>query len=308
MEEIMRRIILACALACILGVPAKAQEKVSFPSTDGDLKGGTPTTITGYLYKPAGAGPFAAVVSLPGCDGVLGESDDVLGKKGEIHPLYGQWGEILSRAGYIILLVDSFQPRGQGGQCGITGAGILREVTRDAFGGMNYLRSRRDVRPDSIALLGHSYGGGATLYTMSKNALPLLALPKAPEKDFRTAIVFYPGGCPFLLGRNPLTNQTNTHWRPRQPMLFLIGEADNYTPAATCKEVIVQAKEQGGPPIDTHFYPDAHHGFDHPNLPTTVVTNVKLPPDGHSPTIGSNAEARADAINRVTQFLSKQLQ
>jgi hypothetical protein len=30
---------------------AAAQEKVSFPSTDGDLKGGTPTTMTGYLYK-----------------------------------------------------------------------------------------------------------------------------------------------------------------------------------------------------------------------------------------------------------------
>jgi dienelactone hydrolase len=162
--------ILMCAAAAALfsGGQAVAQEKVSFPSTDGDLKGGTPTQITGYLYKPTGSGPFAAVVSMPGCDGVLGESDDILGKKGEIHPLYGQWGEILSRAGYIVLLVDSYQPRGQGSQCGNTGVGLLREMPRDAI-----LRSRLDVRPDSIALLGQSYGGGATLYTMSKNALPL---------------------------------------------------------------------------------------------------------------------------------------
>jgi dienelactone hydrolase len=302
----MYRSIIGVAAALFITSQAVAQEKASFPSTDADLKGGTPTTITGYLYKPAGAGPFAAVVSMPGCDGVLGESDDILGKKGEIHPLYGQWGEILSRAGYIVLLVDSFQPRGQGSQCGGTGVGLLREMPRDAIGGMNYLRSRPDVRPDSIALLGQSYGGGATLYTMSQNALPLdVALPKVPENDFRTAIVFYPGGCPFLLGRNPVS-QTNAHWRPRQPMLFLIGEADNYTPAAPCKELIAQAKEEGGPPIDTHFYPDAYHAFDHPNLPLTV-TKVKLPPDGHSPSIGSNPEARADAIERVTQFLSKPL-
>jgi dienelactone hydrolase len=306
----MYRILMcAAAGALLIASQAVAQERMSFPSTDADLKGGTPTTITGYLYRPAGSGPFAAVVSMPGCDGVLGESDDILGKKGEIHPLYGQWGEILSSAGYIVLLVDSFQPRGQGSQCGntVTDVGLLREMPRDAIGGMNYLRSRPDVRSDRIALLGQSYGGAATLYTTSKSALPLdVALPKAPEKDFRAAIVFYPAGCPFLLGCNPIS-QTNAHWRPRQPMRFLIGEADNYTPAATCKEVIAQAKDEGGPPIDAHFYPDAHHAFDHPNLPLTV-TNVKLPPDGHSPSIGSNPEARADAINRVTQFLSKQLQ
>ena len=67
----MSRIILACALTGIFAMPAKAQEKVSFPSTDADLKGGTPTTLTGYLYKPAGAGPFTAVVGMPGCAGLI---------------------------------------------------------------------------------------------------------------------------------------------------------------------------------------------------------------------------------------------
>jgi dienelactone hydrolase len=166
---------------------------------------------------------------------------------------------------------------------------------------MNYLRSRPDVRPDSIALLGQSYGGGATLYTMSKNALANdVALPNAPEKDFRAAIVFYPGGCPFLI-------RTNAHWRPRQPMLLLMGESDDFGGLAACKEVVAHANGEGGPPIDAHFYPNAHHAFDHPNLPVTV-TDLKVPPDGHSPSMGSNPEARADAIERVTQFLAKQLQ
>jgi poly(3-hydroxybutyrate) depolymerase len=91
---------------------ASAQEKVSFPSTDGDLKGGTPTIINGYLYKPSGPGPFAAVVSIHGCDGAAND-------KGEVRPLYGTWGEVLSQKGYVVLLIDSLQPRGHVSLCAV---------------------------------------------------------------------------------------------------------------------------------------------------------------------------------------------
>ena len=264
-----------------LMIPAVAatQEKVSFPSTDGDLKGGPPTTITGYLYKPAGSGPFAAVVSMPGCDGVLGG-------KGEIHPWYGQWGEILSRGGYIVLLVDSFRPRGQSDQC-IGSIAILPETPRDGFGAMNYLRSRPDVRPNRIAIMGQSYGGSAMLFAIANGA------DVAPEKDFRAAVGLYP----------TCIRIQDAHWRPRQPMLLLMGESDNGGSLAPCKELIAHA----GPLIDAHFYPNAHHLFDAPNLPVTV-TNLKTPsPDAHLLIVGSNHEARADAIERIMQFLAKQL-
>src|SRR5258708_32156541 len=62
-------IALSLSLFFALIPTAGAQEKVSFPSTDGDLKGGAPTMIAGYLYKPAGSGPFAAVVGIHGCVG-----------------------------------------------------------------------------------------------------------------------------------------------------------------------------------------------------------------------------------------------
>jgi dienelactone hydrolase len=168
----MYRTIRCAAAALFIASQAIAQEKVSLPSTDADLTGGAPTTISGYFYKPAGAGPFAAVVSMPGCDGVLGESDDILDKKGEIHPMYAQWGEILSSKGYLVLPIDSLQPRVRNRLCEDFGIGLSREMTRDAVGGMNYLRSRPDVRPDSIAIMGQSYGGMATLFTTSKGALP----------------------------------------------------------------------------------------------------------------------------------------
>src|SRR5258707_2468370 len=104
----LRILMCAAAGAFFTSSQAVAQEKVSFPSTDGDLKGGTPTTITGYLYKPAGSGPFAAVVGMHGCGGL------VVDEKGTLSPLNEQWGEILSRAGYLVLLVDYFRSRGHG--------------------------------------------------------------------------------------------------------------------------------------------------------------------------------------------------
>ena len=273
---------------------AGAQEKVPFPSLDADLTGGKPTTISGFLYRPEGPGPFSAAVGLHGCDGVID-------KQGKIRALYGTWGEILSGERYIVLLADSFSPRGYGDLCAvqpISARPVLpdRETPRDAFGAMEYLRSRSDVRPQSIAILGQSYGGLAMLFTVADDAMPN-SVP--PNKDFRAAIALYPN-CPPLVAAKP-------NWKPRQPMLFLMGEADNFIPPVSCKDMLAREKAAGGPAIEVHFYPDTFHAFDHPNLPKTELTNVKIPPDGHSPIIGTNPEARADAIGRVKKFLAEEL-
>jgi dienelactone hydrolase len=286
---------LALGLALVAATStAGAQEKVTFPSLDADQTGGKPTTVSGYLYKPEGPGPFPAVVGLHGCDGLVDQ-------QGKIEALYGTWGEILSKEGYVVLWADSFSPRGYGNLCAvqpISARPVLpyRETPRDAFGAMEYLRSRSDVRPESIAILGQSYGGLAMLFTVADDALPN-SVP--PNKDFRAAIAFYPN-CPPLVAAKP-------NWKPRQRMLFLMGEADNFTPPAPCKDMLAREKAAGGPAIDVHFYPDTFHAFDHPNLPKTVRTNVKLPPDGHSPIVGTNPEARADAIDRVKKFLAEEL-
>ena len=265
-EDVSMRYSLIVA-ALFIGNQAVAQERVSFPSTDSDLKGGTRTVITGDLYEPTGSGPFAAVVGLYGCGGLT--FNPIVGR------VYDQWGKLLSGNGYLFLLVDTLKSRGRDSLCGNSKSEPLNEVIRDAIGGLNHLRTRPDVRPDNIAIMGWSYGANAMMLTIAN----------APEKDFRTAIAFYPG-CRSLL---------DAHWRARQPILLLMGEADNIAPAAPCKELVAQAK----PPIDAHFYPNAYHIFDHQNLPITA---------GPLGTIGTNQEARADAINRVTQFLAKQLQ
>jgi dienelactone hydrolase len=209
-------------------------------------------------------------------------------------------GEVLSQKGYIVLLIDSFQPRGHVNLCAmlpVFSRPILpnRETPRDAFGALNYLRSRPDVRPDGIAILGQSYGGMALMFTIVNGALPK---DVPPEKDFRAAIALYPN-CPPVADKDP-------HWRPRQTMLLLIGDADTATPAGPCTAMLARAKGEGSPPIEMHVYPNTCHAFDHPNLPLMEMSSQRRP-DGTAPMAGLNPEARADAITRVTQFLAAEL-
>ena len=53
------------------GVAAHADEVVSFLSLDGAVTGGAPTALRGLLLRPAGAGPFPAVVAPHGCTGLF---------------------------------------------------------------------------------------------------------------------------------------------------------------------------------------------------------------------------------------------
>jgi len=283
----------ALSVAVAFGVSAQAQEKVTFASTDADLNAASASTITGYLYRPEGAGPFPAVIGLHGCNGLV-ELD------GKVSLLYGAWGEILAKEGYLVLLPDAFGSRGYGDLCGtpysVRPIKPDREMPRDSYGALAYLRTRPDVQPNSIAILGQSFGAVAMFHTIADDARPK---ELSPEQDFRAAVAFYPNCRPFL-AREP-------KWKPRQPLLFLMGEADNFTPAAPCKELLAAVAANGSPPVEAHWYSDAYHAFDHPDLPKIILSSIVLPPDGHSPTIGTNREARADAILRVKTFLGSKL-
>ena len=53
-------------------------------------------------------------------------------------------------------------------------------------------------------------------------------------------------------------------------------------------------------------YRDAHHAFDRENLPVFELRGLAFTPDGSGrATIGGNAEARADALQRVPQWLTR---
>jgi dienelactone hydrolase len=280
--------------AVLLGIlalsdAALAQEKVRFPSLDGDLTGGTPTQIEGLLYRPAGDAPAPAIILAHGCAGLYG-------RDGVPAPRHHEWAWRFHALGYVVLHVDSFTPRDVREICSKSERTVSpsRERPRDIYGALIYLQGLPFVRPDRIGLLGWSNGGSTTLYTVDQATR---ARPAGLNYDFRAAIAFYPG-C-----RTPLARK-NT-WITSIPLLILMGDADDWTPAEPCRELVERAKAHNAP-IDIHVYPGAYHDFDAPNSPIRVRRNVATTASGTA-TIGTDPAGRADALDRAPAFLARYL-
>ena len=273
----------AVALSSMLAVHsvASAQERVTFPSADGALNGGAPTELDGYLYRPAGAGPFPAVVAMHGCGGLFTPRD-----RSKLAARNIDWSARLSALGYVVLFPDSFNPRGLPEVCKQDQAKVRPGVHRvaDAYGALAWLQKQPFVRPGAIALMGWSHGGVTTLWA---SRLSSRARPKTVPTDFALGIAMYPG-CVAIL---------ETDYVPAFPVHMFVGDQDDWTPAAPCKAFAEKAK------LPIVAYPNAHHGFDSPHQGKLVLTGLRATKSGTA-TIGTDPEARADVIKRVPELLA----
>ena len=264
------------ASATLLG--AAAAETVRFPGKD--------VALIGEIFVPAGRGPHPAVVALHGCAGLYDG-------KGRLTPRHVDWAERLVARNFVVLFPDSFGSRGAAGQCRSEDrvARPSRERVDDVLAARAYLQRRGDVLKAAIALLGWSNGGSTVLYAIRKERAPGDAAP-----DFAAAVAFYPGcRTPYEGGR----------WHARLPLLILIGEADDWTPAAPCRALAGDAA-RAGEPVSIAVYPGAYHDFDHPDLPIRVRRGLAYTGDGRGTAhLGTDPAARADAIRRVPAFLRR---
>lgn len=269
-------LLLAAFAVLALALPAAAEpDRVRFP--------GPGVTLAGFLYRPAGHGPFPALVALHGCGGLVGRD----GKPGRRED---DWAHRLSAEGFIVLLPDSFSPRGLGSQCRNEDRKVRasRERVDDAHAARRWLQQHDFVKADAVSLMGWSNGGGATLYAVRANGRPIGAGP-----DFSRAVAFYPG-CRMLAEQKT--------WRPRMPVLILVGEADDWTPPAACRAL----SEMAGPDVTFHAYPGAYHDFDDPDRPVRRLRGLAFTAGGAGEAFaGTDPSARADALRRVPAFLAR---
>ncbi len=293
------RVVLATFCATIaFALPVAAAttgERVSFPSLDIDAQTGTPIMLTGLYFTPdSAAGGFPAVIALHGCDGMY---STLASRRGRLTARHQAMADMLVAEGYAVLFPDSFNPRGRREVC----SQPVREQTitqahrrLDVLGALEYVRSRTDIAPHRIALLGWSHGGSAVLATMNARQ-PMVAAYLAqvgdPAAFFLTAIAFYPGCYASL--------SSSYGFAPAAPLSVFIGEADDWTSAKPCVALGKQM-EASELPMQVRTYPGAHHGFDTPNLDRPLHLDV---PNGVRPgqgvTVASNPAARADAYARV---------
>jgi dienelactone hydrolase len=259
----------------LLSATAAGAETVTFPS------GGI--TINGELFRPAGKGPFPAVVALHGCAGLYS-------RRGELSARHADWARRLAAAGFLVLFPDSYGSRDLGPQCRMRNRAVrpARERVADAEAARAYLQRRTDVKPGAISLLGWSNGGSTVLYAVERRHRPVGGTP-----DFAVAIAFYPG-C-----RAPLESGT---WNTRLPLHILIGGADDWTPAAPC----LQLAETGGRRVSVTVYRGAYHDFDHPGLRLHALRGMAYSRDGtgivHT---GTDIAGREDALQRVPRLLAR---
>ena len=273
--------------------PAAVPETVKFASRDGK------TELIGYLFKPATAGPHAAVVMLHGRAGSYSSLKPGVMDARNLTARHRMWGEFWAERGYVALHVDSFGPRGYAQ--GFPKGSYKRRPTEvdeqtirplDAYGALDYLRTRSDVIADRIGVQGWSNGGMTSLAAMGKNsprAAPdtadraRLAVP-TPATDFRAAIAQYPG-CTVQRGEGD--------YQPYAPLLLLVAADDDEVSPKVCAALAAQLKQRSAA-VDFVVYQGAHHAYDDPGRTK----------QSHAP----NKAAMEDTLLRSEAFFRQHLQ
>jgi dienelactone hydrolase len=285
---------LVAAVIYALSVGAAAAqpttERVTFPSADGKTK------LVASLMRPVGEEPRPALVLLHGCSG--------LQRGGRIFPLYRNWAQLFVANSYVVLIVDSAGSRSFGETC--TGRPERRvmfaERPHDAYAALQYLQAQPFVRADRVGVVGWSQGGATILLAARTGSS---ARPAGLKADFRAAVALYPGLCDTQLQASLIGEAAARGWTTAIPLMVLQGTADNWTPAARCEAFMADAKARGTP-VEFKLYRDAYHTFDAPNMALHPLPAYRMA-NGVVPLIGTDEAARADALVRVPEFLSRYL-
>lgn len=225
------------------------------------------------------------MVLLHGCGGTYD-------REGELSARALDYARLLNAHGMHAPVVDSLTPRGETQLC--TQRIGTRRVTQanrrlDALGAVDWLAHRADVDAQRIGLMGWSNGGSTVLSTLNQRHADAAAAPVKPA----FAVAFYPG-CEAELRRG---------FDTRTKLLMLVGEADDWTPAAPCHEL---AQAAHGLAPDVEGYAGAYHGFDS----TAKLRFRKDVPNGANPGqgvhVGGDAAALAASRARLLRFLAQQ--
>ena len=238
---------------------AQAQQKISIPSVTPAAMGALlrheapPATVTGELYLPARAsGALPALVLKHGSGGLQGPTGTNIRK----------WAATFAGWGVAALVVDSFAPRGLTSTATDQSKLSSWADVADALAALQVLGADSRFDRSRIGIVGWSRGGGAafntTLETVRKSMIK-------DELKFALHIAFY----------GPADLQYRDRATDLSPVLFLHGEADNYTPIGPIREFADWLQSQGNP-VTLVSYPKAWHDFDLQGGPQVFAKDLEV--------------------------------
>jgi hypothetical protein len=121
-----------------------AEEEVAYENAAAKIK------LAGTLTLPKADGPVAAVLLITG-SGPQDRDEALMG-----HKPFLVLADYLTRRGIAVLRVDD---RGVGGSTGDSAASTTDDLTGDVLSGVAFLKTRKEIDPRRIGLIGHSEGG-----------------------------------------------------------------------------------------------------------------------------------------------------
>ena len=256
----------ACTLACATFVTAApAQEVVtsfaSGPPTgsyafaswtpktlrelDEGNKSGESVNIVGHLFLPPGNDKVPAVVLVHGSGGIY-------------HAELDYWPKQFNAAGIAVFTLDMFSPRGVQSTADDQSQVPFAADTADAFAALRILATHPRIDSKRIAIMGFSRGGIATLRTAVERIISDQKLPEGLR--YAAFIPTYGGGCAgiFRLVVKPGVFS-------KAPILFIHGDADDYTPIGPCQDYADKIGK-AGTPVEFVTIEGARHKFDSDDL------------------------------------------
>ncbi len=262
------------------------------------------------LFKPEGPGPFPAVIIMHDCSG--------LGPRSSGAP--DRWARELVGEGYVILIPDSFTTRGHADGVCTNPSPTRTEVNpsrrvRDAYAALAYVRTLPYVDGSRVGVMGGSHGGSTTLASMAAPEGDKDIFAREKRVGFAAAVALYPG-CAARYGgwqvarqsgsRGPIMDYSGVY-KPLAPLLILIGESDDWTPAEPCRK-LTEAAQRAGYPVLIKVYRAAHHSFDSDRPVRYVEARININSlTGRGATTGGDPEAWADSIREVVAFFAQHL-
>ena len=285
----MSRSLFAVAAALAFAVPAVAQETIhppavattppefSLPPAELGVFGG----FANKVLKPAGvaSGPLPAVVIGHTCGGVS-------------RPHIRDRAKELLAAGYMVVAVDSYGPRGVS-DCRNQTKADMRHQARDAYAAFDVLSRLPEVDARRIYYTGYSAGGMAAALLASTRHMPGEGKPMR----FRAIVSNY-ASCVFQQGPTTLWLQL----LPREidtPILMLMAAEDKELRPEDCFPQLEEMKA-AGQPVAWHVYPDTYHAWDQPGIQYSHTNGF-----GRTSIYRYSASATADSTRRMLEFFKQ---